>query len=233
MSMEDLIGDNTEIPALSVDDLSSYTMDELKSIEWLCLPKKLMPALVAEFVKLLELEQTNKYCTCEWVIHPADTELAEGMRRMRKGEPALDCMVHTKEGFLLGFTHWLFYMRNQEPEPIKEELTSLSPALVELTRLHDSGQLSTHTFEMLSAQFDIPPAINAHVINVTGIDHSEKETLIGQIFSEDTPNPFVGEGGPEMVANPVTGWHPIGILQNYYSLPDPGSPEYRPTDAGD
>lgn len=175
---------------------------------YLCLPKQDMPALAAEFVKLLELEQTNKYCTCEWVIHPADTQLAEGMRRVRKGEPALDCMVHTKEGFLLGFTHWLFYMRNQEPEPIKEEPVPEYPQ-AELTRLHNAGLLSTYTFELLSAQVDLWVGYRP-----TEFQFEPKTILHIENPMHDLKRYMVGEGGPEMVANPVTGWRPIGVQQN-------------------
>lgn len=114
---------------------------------YLCIPKLAMPQLVAEFVKLLELEKTNKFCSCEWVVHPADMGLAEGMRRVRKGEPALDCMVHTKEGFLLGFTHWLFYMRNQEPEPVRVPDIELPPFVISLLtdaeRLCNEGKITT------------------------------------------------------------------------------------------
>src|ERR1700752_2367833 len=80
---------------------------------WLSLPVANMPALVAEYVKAIEIEQTNKFCKCEWIVHPDDTHLAEGARRIRKGEAAPDCWVHTKEGFLLGFFDWLFKVREK------------------------------------------------------------------------------------------------------------------------
>lgn len=67
----------------------------------------LIPDFVAQYVRLVEAETTNRICKCEWIIHPDDENKTEGHRRIRKGEPALDCPVHTKEGFLIGFFRWV------------------------------------------------------------------------------------------------------------------------------
>ncbi len=67
----------------------------------------LIPDYVAEYVRLIELEKTNRICKCEWIVHPDDVDKPEGQRKIRKGEPALDCPVHTKEGFLIGFFRWV------------------------------------------------------------------------------------------------------------------------------
>jgi len=66
-----------------------------------------LPDLVAEYVRLIEAERTNRICKCEWIVHPDDENKPEGQRRVRKGEAALDCPVHTKEGFLIGFFRWI------------------------------------------------------------------------------------------------------------------------------
>lgn len=67
------------------------------------------------YVKSLETEETTKHCKCEWIVHPDDIRKPEGQaRRIRKGEATLDCPVHTKEGFLLGF---LNHMLNQAGKP--------------------------------------------------------------------------------------------------------------------
>lgn len=66
-----------------------------------------LPDRVAEYVRLIELEETNRICKCEWIVHPDDVDKPEGGRRIRKGEPHLACPVHTKEGFLIGFFRWL------------------------------------------------------------------------------------------------------------------------------
>lgn len=98
---------------------------------YLSLPHKDIPALVAEYVNAMETQETNKWCRCEWIIHPDDVEIPdnhcrdcnahhddvthqEGQghifrgKRMRRGDQADDCPVHTKEGFLLYFFEWVF-----------------------------------------------------------------------------------------------------------------------------
>lgn len=75
-----------------------------------------LPQLVAAYVKVIEMGTTTAAgCKCEWIIHPDDVDKPEGQRRIRKGEASLECPVHTKEGFLLGFFAWM----NAEPEPLR------------------------------------------------------------------------------------------------------------------
>lgn len=102
----------------------------------LTLESSRIPDLIAEYVRLIETERTNKWCKCEWITHPDDEGIAENQcrnqnckhmyaehderthlclicgcenykaRRLRRGEATLDCPVHTKEGFLLIFFEW-------------------------------------------------------------------------------------------------------------------------------
>jgi len=58
---------------------------------------------ITAYIASIEKERTNKICKCEWIVHPDDTDKPEGERRMRRGEATLDCPVHTKEGFIIGF----------------------------------------------------------------------------------------------------------------------------------
>jgi hypothetical protein len=105
-------------------------------INYLFMDVKDIPARVQEYIHQLETELTNKWCKCEWIIHPDDVNLAVNEcrkchhhevdhmidkgngnyeachdcsctqfagRRVRKGETNMQCPVHTREGFLLGF----------------------------------------------------------------------------------------------------------------------------------
>jgi hypothetical protein len=76
-------------------------------VEYLAIPMKDLLGLITEYVMAIEVEQTNKYCKCEWIIHPDDVDKAEGQRRVRRGDVSLLCPVHTKEGFLHGFFVWV------------------------------------------------------------------------------------------------------------------------------
>jgi len=71
------------------------------------LPMVELPPLVTQYVALIETDKTLNHCTCSWVVHPDDVGMPEGHRRIRKGEPDLNCKVHTREGFILGFFTWL------------------------------------------------------------------------------------------------------------------------------
>lgn len=75
---------------------------------YLALPQRDMVSLATAYVAAMEIQNTKKWCRCEWIIHPGDTLLPEGNRRVRMGEPAPDCPIHTKEGFLLYFLEWVF-----------------------------------------------------------------------------------------------------------------------------
>lgn len=75
---------------------------------WYSVPVNGLPDLVAAYVKVIESGETaTSGCKCEWIIHPDDVDKPEGKRRIRQGEATLDCPVHTKEGFLLGFFAWV------------------------------------------------------------------------------------------------------------------------------
>jgi len=71
------------------------------------LPMVELPPLVTQYVDIIETDKTLNHCTCEWVVHPDDVGMPEGQRRIRHGEPDLNCKVHTREGFILGFFTWL------------------------------------------------------------------------------------------------------------------------------
>jgi hypothetical protein len=62
---------------------------------------------IGDYVLMIQKERTNKICKCEWIPHPDDAYKPIGERRMRRGEQSLECPVHTKEGFLLGFLNYL------------------------------------------------------------------------------------------------------------------------------
>ena len=94
--------------------------------------KKTIPDYVTAYTTALETEETNRWCKCEWLVHPDDEKVLAGMcricgrdrtsrnhhvdnndahsfvgRRMRPGTPDLICPVHTKEGLILGFFEWI------------------------------------------------------------------------------------------------------------------------------
>lgn len=90
---------------LDYSDANNWGLPKINS--YLYVQTDLIPEKVAEYVRLIEMENTNRICKCEWIAHPADEGKEEGQRRVRRGEPAIDCPVHTKEGFLIGFFRWL------------------------------------------------------------------------------------------------------------------------------
>jgi hypothetical protein len=94
-----------------------YTSNDPWGSAWLNLPKSKVPTLVTEYIAEITTAPTNKYCTCEWIVHPDDVELPPGVkRRMRKGTTAWDCWIHTKEGLVLGFFTWIFAPKDVAPE---------------------------------------------------------------------------------------------------------------------
>jgi len=90
--------------------------------------------LITGYVATIEQERTNKICKCEWIVHPDDTEKPEGERRMRRGETTLDCPVHTKEGFLIGFIRYV--MTNDKPAIDVTSFTDSEPKFIPI----QSGQ---------------------------------------------------------------------------------------------
>lgn len=110
------------------------TLDETGvPLKYLVLTKEEIPVLVAEYVSAIETQETNRWCRCEWIIHPEDIEVQDNHcracgekrtanvhslleigshqflgKRMRRGDQNPECPVHTKEGFLLYFFEWVF-----------------------------------------------------------------------------------------------------------------------------
>jgi hypothetical protein len=94
-----------------------------------------LPLLAERYAAYMETQQTRDLCACEWVLHPDDagkqpgycrecggdyaqpahqglpeaeeTHTFRGVR-MRKGEEAPLCPVHTKAGFALHFIAWSY-----------------------------------------------------------------------------------------------------------------------------
>lgn len=63
---------------------------------------------VGRYVKHIEISKTTDTCKCITEIHPDDANIEKGKaRRMRVIEMALDCPVHTREGFLLGYFEFM------------------------------------------------------------------------------------------------------------------------------
>lgn len=61
---------------------------------------------IGQYVRAIETETTEKWCRCEWIIHPDDVNKRKGTRRKRRGDTHFDCPVHTREGFIMGFLIW-------------------------------------------------------------------------------------------------------------------------------
>lgn len=74
-----------------------------------------IPQLVIDYVAWLEETETKYTCTCSWTVHPDDVNKPEGKRRIHRGEPDLNCKVHTREGFLLGFLEYAICDRPTTP----------------------------------------------------------------------------------------------------------------------
>ena len=102
--------------------------------EYISLPALDIPKLAMDYIGAMEVQRTDDWCRCEWIIHPDDTHVPDHRcrgckatrsdkrhdeesfqfehsfqgRRKRRGEQANDCPVHTKEGFLIYFFEWVF-----------------------------------------------------------------------------------------------------------------------------
>jgi hypothetical protein len=57
---------------------------------------------IGEYVRWVETAKTSDTCKCDFEIMEEDKD--QPVKRMRLLEMSLTCPVHTKEGFLLGFT---------------------------------------------------------------------------------------------------------------------------------
>lgn len=104
---------------------------------YMAIPERDIPQLVARYVAAMETEKTDQWCRCEWKTHPDDIKIAPGNcrdcnrpakghsrpldasdevdgvhhfrgKRMKRGDQAWDCPVHTKEGLLLYFFEWVY-----------------------------------------------------------------------------------------------------------------------------
>lgn len=121
-----------------------------KKAAYLYIDTNQLPELVAEYVGLIEKEVTNRICKCEWIVHPEDMNKEEGKRRIRKGETALDCPVHTKEGFLIGFFVWVLANRESAVGGFVDVTTFDKPPMSETisTVVTFTSQRCDHHFGM-------------------------------------------------------------------------------------
>lgn len=101
--------------------------------DFVSIPTSDIPRLASEYTSLLETALTSEWCKCEWIAHPDDVNVQEGMcrecgndladhqgpnaadhdhvfapRRLRPGTPSNSCPIHSKEGRILGFFEWVF-----------------------------------------------------------------------------------------------------------------------------
>jgi hypothetical protein len=103
-------------------------------IDWLALPKRDVPELVARYIAAMETEESAEWCRCLWAVHPDDQEIKKGHcrecnqpqkadvhtvnadpdvhkfkgKRMRKADEHPQCPVHTREGMVMYFLEWAF-----------------------------------------------------------------------------------------------------------------------------
>jgi hypothetical protein len=101
---------------------------------YISLPALDIPALADAYIAAMETQETNDWCRCEWIVHPDDVnvpakhcrvcnqlknadlhdehapEFGHAFRgkRMRRGDQAPDCPVHTREGLVIYFFEWVF-----------------------------------------------------------------------------------------------------------------------------
>lgn len=76
-------------------------------MEWIGVPKHVMPELIQEYVKRVETDPTEERCKCEW----QEVDTPKGKRKVKLNDHP-DCSVHSKEGFIKGFFDWLFETHN-------------------------------------------------------------------------------------------------------------------------
>jgi len=104
---------DTAIPR-TVSDLTAVVQAWAHPTGSILLNAAEIPAAVIAYVAWLEETETKFTCTCQWTVHPDDVLKPEGKRRIHRGEPDLNCKVHTREGFLLGF---FTFMNNRPNTP--------------------------------------------------------------------------------------------------------------------
>lgn len=110
--------------------------DNGEATQYISIPALDIPKLAERYIAAMMTEESADWCRCEWVIHPDDTEVKSGTcrecgirrdkhwstgkeigenthgvflgKRMRRGEEAPDCPVHTREGLVIYFFEWVF-----------------------------------------------------------------------------------------------------------------------------
>lgn len=115
------------------DHAYGETIPVAGDFEFLSLAKHTIPDQVTAYVAAMEVQRTNEWCRCQWIVHPDDVDLpahGERKRRMRRGDTHPQCAVHTKEGFILGFFEWVF---RDQPEASTEDTSD--PAQERITDL--------------------------------------------------------------------------------------------------
>ncbi len=128
--------DSLIIPPSS-GEVDQIIADGNKDYKYMSIPLSDVPELATIYVQAMETEESEKWCRCEWLIHPDDTETKRGNCRecnqpkkaivhsglpediefsnahpfkgvrMRRGEQDMTCPVHTREGFLIYFFEWI------------------------------------------------------------------------------------------------------------------------------
>ncbi len=120
--------DSLVIPPSS-GEVDQIIADGNKDYKYMSIPLSDVPELATIYVQAMETEESEKWCRCEWIIHPDDAEIKRGNCRecnqpkkallhfgnahqfkgvrMRRGDQDLTCPVHTKEGFLIYFFEWI------------------------------------------------------------------------------------------------------------------------------
>ena len=95
----------------------------LPDAEWMiAIPHaELLPA-IGQYVTHIETGETKVTCKCEWL---------ETKGHFQKIAESLECPVHTKEGFLLGFFRWMFPDAEIAGPPAEAEPPALEDVLVE------------------------------------------------------------------------------------------------------
>lgn len=68
-----------------------------------------LTSAIGRYVTHIETGETSETCKCEWL-----EERNTGLKTQRI-EENLECPVHTKEGFLLGFFRWMFPDADEQP----------------------------------------------------------------------------------------------------------------------
>jgi len=110
-------------------------------IQYAAINTKDLAVWADRYLSAMETEESKNWCRCEWIVHPDDTRVKPGTcrecggppsaivhhglpedfeqrlahhykgKRMRRGDQASDCPVHTREGFLIYFFTWVFEQR--------------------------------------------------------------------------------------------------------------------------